>query len=146
MASVAEVLRDKGSEVHAIEPTATVYDAVEKMVARNVGALLVVDGDVPVGIITERDYLRHVVLEGRTSRETSVHEIMAKHVVCVDMECSLDKCMALMTERRVRHVVVVSKGLVAGIVSIGDAVKRLVVDQRVEIQYLTDYIRGYPAV
>jgi CBS domain-containing protein len=146
MGRVADLIRAKGRTVHSIESGATVYDAIKRMVDRNVGALLVVDGNEIRGIITERDYLREIALKGRTSKTTPVHEIMTSRVICVDPARSIDECMAIMTEKRIRHLPVLEEGRLAGIVSIGDLVKQLSKDQKVEIQYLTDYITGkYPA-
>src|SRR5205085_11655675 len=110
------------------------------MVAKNVGALLVCDGDEIAGIVTERDYLRRVELEGRTARETSVREIMSSPLVEVGPETTVEEAMALMTERRIRHVPVFADGALAGMVSIGDLVKFQSRQQSVQIQHLTDYI------
>ncbi|HVU03254.1 MAG TPA: CBS domain-containing protein [Polyangiaceae bacterium] len=142
MATVADVLADKGSAVFAVSPTASVYEAIERMVANNVGALVVLDGAALTGIVTERDYLRRVALEGRTSRETTVAEIMSPGVVTVTPGTSLDQCMRFMTGRRVRHLPVLAAGRLAGIISIGDVVKRLLGEQATQIQDLTLYIQG----
>ena len=145
MGRVADLLRAKGREVHTISPAATVYEAVDRMVRHNVGSLLVVEGDEIHGIITERDYLREIVLKGRTSRETPVRDVMTTRVVCVGPEDTIESCMAVMTEKRIRHLPVLEGGRLTGLVSIGDVVKRLSMDQRAEIRYLTDYITGkYP--
>ena len=145
MGRVADLLRVKGREVHTISPAATVYEAVDRMVRHNVGSLLVVEGDEIHGIITERDYLREIVLKGRTSRETPVRDVMTTRVVCVGPEDTIESCMAVMTEKRIRHLPVLEGGRLTGLVSIGDVVKRLSMDQRAEIRYLTDYITGkYP--
>jgi len=145
MGRVADLLRAKGREVHTVSPAATVYEAVDRMVRHNVGSLLVVEGDEIHGIITERDYLREIVLKGRTSRETPVREVMTARVVCVGPDDTIEGCMAIMTEKRIRHLPVVEEGRIAGLVSIGDVVKRLSMDQRAEIRYLTEYITGkYP--
>jgi len=146
MGRVSDLLRDKGSAIYTISSDQTVYEAIVDMVRHNVGSLVVLEGDDPVGIITERDYLREIALRGRTSRNTEVREIMSRTVIVVDPERPLDDCMAIMTERRVRHLPVVEQGRLVGLISIGDVVKRLSNDQRVEIRYLTDYITGkYPA-
>jgi len=145
MRCVADLLRAKGREVHTISPAATVYDAVDRMVHHNVGSLLVAEGDQIHGIITERDYLREIVLKGRTSRETLVGAVMTTRIVCVGPGDMIDACMAIMTEKRIRHLPVVEDGRLVGLVSIGDVVKGLSVDQKAEIRYLTDYITGrYP--
>jgi CBS domain-containing protein len=142
MTDVADILRAKGAQVYTIDGGATVYEAIRKMVEHDVGSLVVMDGDVPAGIITERHYLKRVALEGRTSRTTSVSEIMSPEIVCVAPETGLDVCMNLMTEHRARQLAVVSEARLVGIVSIGDVVKRLAREHRREIQYLTDYISG----
>jgi CBS domain-containing protein len=145
MGRVVDLIRTKGNDVYSIESNASVYEAVQKMVSQNVGSLLVMDGSEIRGIITERDYLRDIVLKGRTSRTTAVREIMTKQVVCVEPADSIEDCMAVMTERRIRHLPVVEAGRLIGLVSIGDVVKQLSKDQRAEIRYLTDYITGrYP--
>ena len=146
MGTVANVLQQKGSTVHTIEISATVYEAVERMVARNVGSLLVMDGERIAGIITERDYLRQIVLQGRTSKTTRVGEIMTTSLVYVGQSHSVEECMAIMTDKRIRHLPVVDQGRLAGLVSIGDLAKQVTKDQKFHIQYLTDYICGkYPA-
>jgi len=145
MGRIADLLSKKGNEVYTIERTATVYDAVKKMVERNTGSLLVTQGDEICGIITERDYLRHIVLEGRTSKTTQVREIMTSQVICISPSHAVEQCMAIMTAKRVRHLPVLDKGKLVGIVSIGDLVKQISQDQKYEIKYLTDYITGkYP--
>jgi CBS domain-containing protein len=146
MGRVADLLRAKGSTIYTISGDATVYDAIVEMVRHNVGSLLVVQDGAPRGIITERDYLREVALKGRTSRNTEVSQIMSRDVIVVDPNRSLEECMAIMTERRIRHLPVADTGRLVGLVSIGDVVKQLSKDQKFEIQYLTDYITGkYPA-
>src|ERR671931_895073 len=140
MNALSEILEEKGSEVYEIEADATVFEAVARMVELNVGSLLVMDrGDV-TGIVTERDYLRRVTLEGRTDRETEVREIMSSPLVVVTRETTVDECMALMTDRRIRHLPVVEDDRVVGMISIGDLVKFESRQQSFEIQYLTDYI------
>jgi CBS domain-containing protein len=140
MSTVSEILGDKGRDVLKIDAGASVFEAVEQMVAANVGSLLVTDGGDIVGIVTERDYLRRVTLEGRTDRETAVGEIMSAPLVVVNPDTSIDECMAVMTDRRIRHVPVAEDGQVIGVVSIGDVVKFKSKQQSFEIQYLTDYI------
>jgi CBS domain-containing protein len=142
MANVNDILRSKGSAVHGVAPTATVYEAIERMVARNVGALVVRDGDRPCGIVTERDYLRRIAIEGRTSKATKVEAIMSTELVSVTPDTSVERCMTLMTEKRVRHLPVISGGHLKGMVSIGDVVKHLLRDKEDHIQHLTDYIQG----
>jgi signal-transduction protein with cAMP-binding, CBS, and nucleotidyltransferase domain len=126
--------------VLAIEADASVFEAITRMVEANVGALLVTDeGDI-AGIVTERDYLRRVTLKGRTDKETAIREIMSSPLIVATPQMTIDECMALMTDRRIRHVPVVEDGQVVGIVSIGDVVKFKSNQQSYEIQYLHEYI------
>ncbi|HKQ19126.1 MAG TPA: CBS domain-containing protein [Candidatus Eisenbacteria bacterium] len=146
MGHVADLLRTKGSAIYTISSDATVYEAIVEMVRHNVGSILVVEGTTPVGIFTERDYLREIALKGRTSRSTKVQEIMIRDVIVVDKDRTLDECMAIMTERRIRHLPVIEDERLIGLISIGDVVKRLSQDRKAEIKYLTNYITGkYPA-
>jgi CBS domain-containing protein len=141
MNQVSEILGDKGHHVLEIEADAPVLEAVKRMVEANIGSLLVRDGGEIAGIVTERDYLRSVALEGPTDEQTAVREIMSSPLVVVSPETPIDECMALMTDRRIRHVPVVGAGgEVVGIVSIGDVVKFKSKQQSFEIRYLTDYI------
>lgn len=142
MPTVNDVLKMKGSVVHDVSSTATVYQAIEKMVLCNVGALVVVDEGTPCGILTERDYLRRVALQGRTSKTTRVEEIMSPKLVSVGPETDLDECMEIMTDRRLRHLVVLDYGRLAGIVSMGDLVKWSVREREYEVRSLTNYIHG----
>jgi signal-transduction protein with cAMP-binding, CBS, and nucleotidyltransferase domain len=136
---LAEILEEKGGDVLEIDADATVLEAVRQMVAMNVGSLLVtVEGEV-TGIVTERDYLRRVTLEDRTE-QAPVREIMSAPLVVATPETTIDECMALMTDRRIRHVPVVEEGNVVGLVSIGDLVKFKSKLQTFEIQFLNDYI------
>jgi signal-transduction protein with cAMP-binding, CBS, and nucleotidyltransferase domain len=136
---LAEILDEKGGHVLEIDADATVLDAVQQMVTMNVGSLLVtVEGEV-TGIVTERDYLRRVTLEDRTE-DAPVREIMSSPLVVATLETTIDECMALMTDRRIRHVPVVDEGNVVGLVSIGDLVKFKSKLQTFEIQFLNDYI------
>jgi CBS domain-containing protein len=147
MSTVSEVLCEKGSHVLTIDPHSTVFDAIAEMVRQGVGALIVVEEDAVLGMITERDYLRKVAIEGRTSRTTMVNEIMTSPVVAVRPTDDVDRCLALMTEKRVRHLPVVDQGGLVGVVSIGDLVKHKIMDQQGEIDRLFDYIQtsGAPA-
>jgi CBS domain-containing protein len=140
MNRVSEILDEKGQDVFVIDANASVFDAVQRMVERNVGSLLVTEEGEIRGIVTERDYLRRVTLEGRTDRDTSVREIMSAPLVVVTPETSLDECMAVMTNRRIRHLPVVVEGRVVGLISIGDIVKFQSRQQTFEIQHLTEYI------
>jgi CBS domain-containing protein len=143
VSDVAKVLEGKGSEVLTIDAEATVFEAIKRMVDANVGALLVTDGGRVVGIVTERDYLRRVTLEGRTEKETLVREIMTSPPVYVTPETSVEECMAVMTERRIRHLPVFAGGRdLVGVVSIGDLVKFKSKEQDFQIRFLTEYIES----
>ncbi|HEU0246234.1 MAG TPA: CBS domain-containing protein [Gaiellaceae bacterium] len=135
-----EILEEKGGDVFEIDGDASVFEAVQLMVEMNTGSLLVTEGGEITGIVTERDYLRRVTLEGRAERETAVREIMSSPLIVASPQTTVDECMALMTDRRIRHVPVVEEGRVVGVVSIGDLVKFKSKLQTFEIQYLTDYI------
>ena len=135
-----EILEEKGGEVLKVDAESSVFEAVQLMVEKNVGSLLVTEGGDITGIVTERDYLRRVTLEGRTDRETPVREITSSPLIVASPETTVDECMALMTDRRIRHVPVVEEGSVIGVVSIGDLVKFKSKQQSFEIRYLTDYI------
>jgi CBS domain-containing protein len=137
---LSEILGEKGHHVLEIEADASVFEAVKQMVEANVGSLLVTEGGKITGIVTERDYLRRVTLHGRIDKETAVREIMSSPLIVATPETPIDECMALMTDRRIRHVPVVEGGEVVGVVSIGDLVKFKSKQQSFEIQYLTDYI------
>jgi signal-transduction protein with cAMP-binding, CBS, and nucleotidyltransferase domain len=140
MSTAAQILEGKERRVLSIDADATVYEAVERMVGANVGSLLVeVDGRIN-GIFTERDYLRRVTLEGRTDKESTVREIMTSPLLVVSPETSLEECMSLMTERRIRHLPVAQGGKVIGVISIGDVVKFNSKQQSYQLQYLNDYI------
>jgi CBS domain-containing protein len=140
MNRLSEILDEKGHDVLKIEADASVFDAVKRMVDANVGSLLVTDHGEVAGIVTERDYLRRAALEGRPDKETPVREIMTSPLVVATPDTPIDECMAIMTDRRIRHVPVVEDGEVVGVVSIGDIVKFKSKLQSFEIQYLTDYI------
>ena len=135
-----EILEEKGGDVLEIDAEASVFEAVQLMVEMNVGSLLVTEGGEITGIVTERDYLRRVTLEGRAERETAVREIMSSPLIVASPETTVDECMALMTDRRIRHVPVVEDDRVVGLVSIGDLVKFKSKLQSFQIQFLNDYI------
>lgn len=140
MKTAREVLRHKGGTVHTIGSGATVFEALARMAELEIGALVVVDGGRPVGLLSERDYARSVVLKGRTSRDTPVREIMTRRVIAVRPEQPLEECMALMTEKRVRHLPVVEDGKLVGLISIGDLIKAMVSEQQFIIEQLEHYI------
>ena len=143
MAQVSDILNAKGHDVLRIDGAATVLDAVKAMVEGNVGALIVTEGGEISGIVTERDYLRRVTLEGRDERTTPVREITSVPFVYVGPDATIDDCMAIMTERRFRHLpVLTDERELVGIVSIGDVVKYQSQEQGVQIKFLTEYISG----
>jgi CBS domain-containing protein len=142
---IKNILQQKGSEVFSIRPDETVYQAIEKMASKNIGALLVMVDDELEGIITERDYRNKVILKGRASKTTPVETIMSTGLYCVKPAESVETCMALITDRKIRHLPVVEDDIVEGVVSIGDLVKAVISKQRGEIHNLRDYITGsYP--
>lgn len=140
MKTLKQLLDDKGRDVWTISPDMSVYDAVKLMAEKEIGALLVVEGEKPVGMVTERDYARKVTLRGKTSQEALVSEIMTTHVLCARPEQSVEECMAIMTEKRVRHLPVIENGKLIGMVSIGDLVKAIIDEQQFIIQQLEHYI------
>jgi len=142
MQYVHDVLNDKGSEVWTVDPGTTVYEALEIMADKNVGALVVVDDDKLIGIFSERDYARGLALKGKRSRETSVKDTMTDVVVTVSPSHSMKDCMEFMTNQRVRHLPVMEEGRVIGLVSIGDVVKSIMSYQEHMIQQLEAYITG----
>ncbi|WP_188501343.1 CBS domain-containing protein [Pontibacter amylolyticus] len=143
MGTVRHLLQKKGNRVISISPDSTVYSALEKMVAQNVGALIVMDHDKFAGMFTERDYARKVILKGKASRDTLVREIMSEHPVVVTPDTTIDQCMALMTEKYIRHLPVMDKQQLVGLVSIGDIVKCMIDEQKCIIEDLEHYITGH---
>jgi len=142
MHTVKELLREKGSQVWTITPQATVYEALELMATKNIGALVVLDEGNVAGMFTERDYARKVVLKGRSSKTTTVGELMITDVLYVSPDDTIENCMALMTEKRLRHLPVMENGTLAGLVSIGDIVKVIISDREFTIRELEHYITG----
>ncbi|CAN5664837.1 CBS domain-containing protein [soil metagenome] len=142
--TVQRVLAEKGSHVATIEPEASVFEALERMAEHDIGALVVTVDARLVGIVSERDYARKVILAGRASRDTSVRDVMSGEVVTVSTRDTVGSCMQLMTARRIRHLPVVEEGALLGIVSIGDLVKAIIADQAFEIEQLQGYIAGTP--
>lgn len=140
MKPIRELLDAKGHEVQTIGADATVYEALQRMADHEIGSLVVVEGKRPVGLISERDYARGVVLKGRTSRDTPVREIMASRVPVVEPSRTVEECMALMTEKRTRHLPVIENGELVGLVSIGDLVKSIISEQQFIIEQLESYI------
>lgn len=146
MQTVQDILRAKGYDVWSIPPDASVFEALTTMAHKDVGALTVMQGDQLVGIISERDYARKVILRGKTSRNTLVHEIMSSPVICVQPQQTVGECMALLTGRRIRHLPVVQDRRVIGMISIGDLVKSIISEQEFMIEQLENFISGahYP--
>ena len=142
MTTVRQLLDQKGRTILSIHPDATVFEAVAKMAEKDVGSLTVMEGDKLVGIITERHYARKVVLKGKTSPAIPVREIMERHVIIARPEQSVEECMALMSEKHVRHLPVLEGEKPIGIVSIGDLVKNIIGDQKFVIDQLEHYIHG----
>lgn len=145
MKTVRQVLDHKGDAVHTVEPAATVLDALRRMAEADVGALVVVEEDRVVGLFSERDYARKVILRGKASKDVPVEEIMTGRVICVGPQQKVDACMGLMTRERVRHLPVLEDGRLVGIISIGDVVKTIIEDQQGTIAELEHYITGRPA-
>jgi CBS domain-containing protein len=142
MKTVAQLLRTKGQQVLSVSPDMPVFEALGVMADKNVGALLVVEGERLVGIFSERDYARKVILKGKSSKDTPVQEIMSSHVLYVRPEQTIEDCMALMTDKRVRHLPVMEEGRVVGVISIGDVVKAIIAEQEFIIEQLQNYITG----
>ena len=142
MKTVRQIVDAKPHKLLSIAPSATVYDALKMMADYDIGALVVLDGEHLAGIFSERDYARKVILHGKASKETLVSEIMTPRVVCIGPDQSVDQCMALMTDKRVRHLPVLERKRVVGVISIGDVVKEVISEQRFVIEQLEHYIHS----
>lgn len=142
MKRIREMLEDKGTDVWSVEPAAKVFDAIALMVDKNVGTVLVMEEGRLVGMLSERDCTRHLVIRREAMQDTQVGEIMTSRPVCVGPEQTIEDCMALMTDKRVRHLPVVEGDRLLGVVSIGDAVKATISEQRFVIEQLERYISG----
>ncbi|NWF89029.1 MAG: CBS domain-containing protein [Ignavibacteriaceae bacterium] len=140
MKTVREMLLKKGNRIFSISPNQKVFEALQQMAEKEVGALLVLDGESLVGIISERDYARKVALEGKSSRESLVSEIMSPNVIYVEVNTTTEECMALMINKKVRHLPVYDKGKLAGVISIGDVVNAIIDEKEFEIDQLVRYI------
>jgi CBS domain-containing protein len=144
MKKVAQILRSKSDpSIHTIVPTASVFDALMLMAEKNIGALLIMEGETIVGMLSERDYARKIVLMGRSSKETPVRDVMTCPVLYVGPQQSTEECMALMTEKRLRHLPVLDDGKLIGLISIGDLVKDIISEQNFVIEQLQSYISGH---
>lgn len=139
---VKDILDEKGYAVHSIQPEATVYEALKKMAGKNIGALLVVKDEKVVGVFSERDYARKIILKGKSSKESTVGELLSERIFYVKPVTSTTECMQIMTDHRVRHLPVLDEDRLVGIVSIGDIVNKIIQDQKDTIKQLEDYILG----
>jgi CBS domain-containing protein len=142
MKTVKDILRAKGSKVYSISPDATVYEALKRMAKKNVGAMLVFEENNLVGLISERDYARKTILKGRLSKETAVREIMTTEVATVHPNDDIEECMELFTDKHIRHLPVLDKGKIVGLVSIGDIVKGIIDYKEFIIEEMENYIKG----
>jgi CBS domain-containing protein len=142
MITVKQILDEKGGSVWTISPEAKVLEALKMMADKSVGALIVMEGDEIVGVISERDYARKIILKGRHSQDTPVRDIMSTHIYGVHYDTTADECMALMTDKHIRHLPVCEADKLAGIISIGDVVKAIIGQQKVTIENLENYIMG----
>ena len=142
MAIVSELLKAEGDEIWSITPKATAYEALQLMAEKDVGALLVLDEGNLVGVFSERDYARKVILKGKFSKETAVGELMTSAVLYIEPQCSIEDCMALMTAKHIRHLPVMENDQLIGVVSIGDVVRQIISDQEFTIEQLGKYITG----
>ncbi|MGR9107612.1 MAG: CBS domain-containing protein [Gammaproteobacteria bacterium] len=142
MVTVKQVLKVKGNTVYTITPETPVYEAVTAMAEHDIGALVVLKDERPVGIFSERDYARKVILQGKSSKEISVGELMVRDVYYVSPEDSIEECMMIMTEKRIRHLPVLEENTLTGLISIGDVVKQIISEQEFKIRELEKYIQG----
>ena len=142
MTTIAQLLNAKGDQIWSVEPKATIFEALEIMSEKEIGALLVMEDGKLMGIFSERDYARKVILKGKSSKETPVGELMTKKVFYMDPQKTINDCMAMMTAKRIRHVPVIEDNQVMGIVTIGDVVNQIISEQEVTINHLENYITG----
>jgi len=142
MQTVRDILKAKGTDVWSVEPNATVFEALQRMAEREVGALVVMQGTQIVGLMSERDYARKIILHGRASPTTLVKEIMTSPVMYIHLDQAIEECMSLMTEKRMRHLPVIENGKLVGLISIGDIVKSIITDQQFIIEQLVRYVSG----
>ncbi len=142
MYTVQDILRDKGPFIHSVSPETPLIAALQLMADKNIGAVVVMDSGHILGVFSERDYARKVLLKGRRSSELTVSHVMSDTVVMIEASASVEECMALMTDKRIRHLPVTDKGAPAGVISIGDVVKWIISEQKSHITHLEDYITG----
>lgn len=142
MESLKQLLSAKGNQVYSIRPDAKVIEALQLMAQKDVGALVVMEGETLIGILSERDYARKVILHGKSSQDVSVRDIMTPNVMTVDPSASVEECMSLVTRKRIRHLPVCERGVVIGVVSIGDLVKEVIAEQEQTIKQLESYIHS----
>ena len=142
MKRIQTLLKKKGYDVWSIAPDASVYDAIHLMAEKAVGALIVMDGSKLVGVISERDYARKIILEGRSSENTKISEIMSSEVITTGLDNRIEECMAIMTEHRIRHLPVLDGNEVLGVISLGDLVKYIIAEQQFVIEQMERYING----
>jgi CBS domain-containing protein len=142
MSTIREILKTKGGEVWSVTTENTVYDALSLMAEKSIGAVLVIDNKILKGVMSERDYARKIILEGKSSKDVLVGEIMSPRVIYIDIDTNIEECMALMINKRIRHLPVYENDNLAGIISIGDVVKALIDEKEVVINELENYITG----
>jgi len=142
MITIKELLKKKSGDIWSISPQASVYQALELMAQKEVGALLVMENDKLVGIFSERDYARKIILKGKASKETAVGELMTKNVYYVTPDNTLEEAMALMTSKQIRHLPIMNQGKLSGIVTLGDVVKKIISEQKLTIDELENYVTG----
>jgi CBS domain-containing protein len=140
MGKVREILKTKGGSVFSVGPTVTVYQAIEEMCNRNIGGLLIVENERLTGIFTERDYARKLILKGKSSKDTKISELMTANPITVSPESTIEDCMKIMSQKKIRHLPVVDHEKLVGVISIGDVVKQIMEDQRSIIEHLEHYI------
>ena len=142
MAKVNDIIQAKGNQIYSISPDSTVYSALEQLFEKNISALLVMEGEKPAGIFTERDYARKVVLKGKSSKETLIKEIMTAALITIPEDCTIEDAMRIMTKNHIRHLPVMNGDKMVGIISIGDVVKYLIEEQQFIINNMENYIKG----
>lgn len=142
MGKVRNILESKGNNIFSVEPTTVVYQAIETMAQKNIGGLLICESGKLVGIFTERDYARKLILKGKSSKDTTIGELMTKNPFTVSLDSSIEECMELMSNRRIRHLPVVENGELIGVISIGDVVRFIIEEQKSIIAHLESYIAG----